>query len=307
LKVTASSPDIADALCSISGCSVALNVPLSGFTTWKTGGPARYMIQVENREALRDVLLRVREAGVETLVLGNGSNVLAADRGFTGAVLRLKGSLSLVDIDGDVLSAGAGASLGAAVQGAARASLSGLEFALGIPGTAGGAVMTNAATRTGSTAGVLREVEVLNVDGDEEKLTSFADAYREPLVPLDNIVTAASFKLDRAEVGAIKARMEEARAKREATQPVGAATAGSVFKNPPGDSAGRLLDACGLKGKSIGAATVSPLHANFIVNVGGAKAADIRALMETMVSEVKDRFGIDLKPEVRLIGFKEER
>jgi len=206
-----------------------------------------------------------------------------------------------------VLSAGAGASLGAAVQGAARASLSGLEFALGIPGTAGGAVMTNAATRTGSTAGVLREVEVLNVDGDEEKLTSFADAYREPLVPLDNIVTAASFKLDRAEVGAIKARMEEARAKREATQPVGAATAGSVFKNPPGDSAGRLLDACGLKGKSIGAATVSPLHANFIVNVGGAKAADIRALMETMVSEVKDRFGIDLKPEVRLIGFKEER
>lgn len=298
--------DILPALVSIKGCSVEENIPLSGLTTWRVGGAARFVVRVEDRQALREVLGRLRESGTKLFVLGNGSNILVSDAGFDGAVLRLKGDLASIEEDGETMYAGAGAMLGAAVTAAARASLSGLEFAMGIPGTVGGAVMTNAGTFAGSTALVAGEVEALALEGEAVTFTEFSDAYRQALVPPDHVIMGARFKLARSLAAEIKRKMEEVRARR-AAQPVGEATAGSVFMNPPGDSAGRLLDECGLKGRSAGAATVSRLHANFIINEGGAKAKDIKELMEEMASEVRDRFDVELQPEVTLVGFEEER
>jgi UDP-N-acetylmuramate dehydrogenase len=299
-------PQMRQSLERMSGCAVEENVPLARYTTWKVGGPARYLIKIDDSGALCEVLLRLRQSAVRALVLGNGSNVLVSDAGYDGAVLRLRGNLATVGIEGEALVAGAGTSLGSAIACAARASRSGLEFALGIPGTVGGAVMTNAGTFAGSTARVLRRVEAVTLEGTRESFEAFVDAYRQPLVPRDRIVTAATFMLRSSEASDIRQAMDEARAKREGSQPTGAATAGSVFKNPHGDSAGRLLDECGLKGVTVGGASVSRVHANFIVNSGGASGADIRELMKEMASAVRARFDIALEPEVTLIGFEEE-
>ncbi|MHB8893910.1 MAG: UDP-N-acetylmuramate dehydrogenase [Candidatus Geothermincolia bacterium] len=273
-------------LCAVAGASVLERVPMSGLTTWKTGGPARVLIEVSSETALKEILERLAGTGTKVLTLGNGSNVLVSDAGFDGAVLRLRDELASIDLAGEKLSAGAGAMLGAATARAARACLSGLEFALGIPGTVGGAVMSNAGTYAGSTAAVASKVTALTLSGERRIFESFDGSYRAPLVPEGLVVTAATFDMAPGEPETIRAAMDEARSRREANQPLGEATAGSVFKNPPGDSAGRLIDACGLKGRAVGAASVSRVHANFIINEGGATAADIKALMEIMASEV---------------------
>lgn len=293
-------------LSNIRGVNVTENVPFSELTTWKVGGPARLLVDVESAPALKGTLLRLGEAAGRMMVLGNGSNVLVSDDGFDGAVLRLRGALSESAINGDVLKAGAGAMLGSATSAAGRASLSGLEFALGIPGTVGGAVMTNAGANESDVASVIAEVEALTHEGETRSFTEFEGGYRKPLVPESIIVTAATLRLRKDSIDSIKSRMWDARVKRENSQPMDAATAGSVFKNPPGDSAGRLIDECGLKGSSIGGASVSRVHANFIVNEGGANAGDILNLMDRIASEVEARFGVWLEPEVRLVGFDKE-
>ena len=229
------------------------------------------------------------------MVLGNGSNVLVSDAGFGGAVFRLKESLASVEVDGEALDAGGGALLGAAVSKALRASLSGLEFALGIPGTVGGAVMTNAGTFVGSIAASLSTVEAVDRSGEPMTIDRFEDVYRAPLIEEELVVAGACFGLTRADGASIRGRMDEVRSRREGSQPQTAATAGSVFKNPPGEPAGRLLDQCGLKGKTVGGASVSGVHANFIVNNGGATSADIKTLMDTMAREVERTFGVRLQ------------
>lgn len=282
-------------------------VPLSGFTTWRTGGPARYLLTVNTRQSLIDSLRVLREAGVPLMVLGNGSNILVSDAGFSGAVLKLKESLAAVEVDGESLDAGGGALLGAAVSRALRASLAGLEFALGIPGTMGGAVMTNAGTFAGSIAASLSSVEAVDRSGEPVTIDRFEDVYRAALVDEELVVAGARLGLTHADGASIRGRMDEMRIRREGSQPQAAATAGSVFKNPPGEPAGRLLDQCGLKGKTVGGASVSDAHANFIVNSGGATSADIKALMDMMAREVEKDFGVRLEAEVRLVGFEEER
>ena len=294
------------ALRQLEDISVRDGVPLAGLTTWRTGGPARYLLEVRTSRGLLDALRVLGETGVAVLVLGNGSNVLVSDTGFDGAVIRLEGSLAEVELDGDLLTAGAGAPLAAAAARASSAVMSGLEFATGIPGTAGGAVMTNAGTFAGSTATSLAAVEAVTLDGEAVSFDSFEDAYRMPLIGEGLIVTTTKFRLRPGDADSIKCRMREVRERRQGSQPVGVATAGSVFKNPPEEPAGRLLDSCGMKGASVGRASVSSVHANFIVNEGGASASDIKSLMDLVAGEVDARFGIRLVPEVRLIGFTEE-
>lgn len=281
-------------------------VPLAGFTTWRTGGPARYLLTVNTRQSLIDSLRVLQDAGVPLMVLGNGSNVLVSDAGWNGAVMRLKESLASVEVGGGGLDAGGGALLGAAVSKALRASLSGLEFALGIPGTVGGAVMTNAGTFAGSTAASLESVDAVDRSGELLTLEEFEDVYRGPLVAGDLIVAGARFGLTPEDGASIKSRMEEVRSRREGSQPLAAATAGSVFKNPPGEAAGRLLDQCGLKGRTVGGASVSDVHANFIINSGGASSAEVKTLMDVMAREVERAFDVRLEAEVRLVGFEEE-
>ncbi len=289
----------------VTGASVEEDVPLSAFTSWRTGGPARYLITVSTPGSLTDSVKALDDVGVPLLVLGNGSNVLVADSGFSGAVMRLKDQMATVEVDGQAIVAGAGALLGAAVSKALRASLSGLEFAVGIPGTVGGAVMTNAGTFAGRTAASLVSVEAVDRNGGTLTVEEFDDVYRTALVADDLIVAAARFDLHPEDSASMRSRMDEVRSRREGSQPLGTATAGSVFKNPPGEAAGRLLDQCGLKGASVGGAAVSDVHANFIINNGTATSADIKALIDLMAREVDDAFGVRLEPEVRLVGFKE--
>jgi len=264
------------------------------------------MVEVANPEALREVLERLALAGAPTLILGNGSNLLVADAGFRGVALRLRDKLASVEVDGEVLSAGAGAMLAAATGAAAGASLAGFEFAQGIPGTVGGAVMANAGTYAGSTADITTKVYAMTLAGEERIFEEFDKRYRQPLVAEGHVVTRVTFRLRHGEKDSIRAAMREVRSRREVCQPTGDATAGSVFKNPPGNKAGKLIEDCGLKGRAVGGARISEVHANFIINDGGATAQEIRSLMKLAAAEVKSRFGITLETEVRLVGFDKE-
>ncbi len=292
-------------LTSGEGFTVSRGVRLSTLTTWRVGGPARYVIDVSSERALVAVVERARTSGLPFLVLGKGSNVLVSDAGFDGAVIRLGGELAAVDVEGEELTAGGGASLRATALRAEEESLSGLEFLSGIPGTAGGAVATNAGAFGRNTASVLARVRTVGPDGARRSREGFEDGYRCSLVGPGEIVFAATFKLRREDVATVKSLTREFRSRREASQPLREATAGSVFKNPPGEAAGRLLDRCGVKGLEVGGARVSNVHANFIVNDGEASAADIGELMKLMAARVRERFGIELEPEVRLVGFRE--
>lgn len=299
-------PGPLESLSKVKDARLELDVPFSRLTTWKAGGPARFMLRASSERAVVEILSITCEHNLPLLIIGNGSNILASDCGFEGAVLRLEGELSYVRIVGDRLESGSGAALGAAVTGATRASLSGLEFAIGIPGTVGGALMTNAGAFSGTVSGVLERARTLSRDGEMREHDRFEAVYREPLLPAGEIVMGAVFRLLADGGFEIRERVEAARLERRATQPWGEATAGSVFKNPEGDTAGRLIDSCGLKGRVVGGARVSELHANFIINTGRASASDIRDLIDLVAEEVKARFDVALELEVKLVGFGEE-
>lgn len=264
-----------------------------------------FLVIASTEEAVAEVAGICRGSGLPLLVLGNGSNMLVADSGFPGVVLMMAGELAETVIEGEAIAAGAGAMLVSVTSAAIKARLVGLEFAVGIPGTVGGAVMTNAGTSAGSTAGALERVDVMETDGSRKSLEEFADVYRSALVPETDIVLRAVFKGRGAGAGSVEEAYAAARRRRSKTQP-GGASAGSVFKNPAGMSAGRLIDEAGLKGACVGAARVSEVHANFIVNDGCASAADILALMAKVSREVEAAHGVRLEPEVKIIGFEEE-
>ncbi len=287
---------------------VEAEVPLAPLTTWKVGGPARFLANAVSGDAVLGALLVARGSGLPVVALGNGSNVLFADTGFPGLVLRLAGELSAVSVEGDSLVAGAGARLSSIARAASRAALSGIEFAGGIPGTAGGAVMTNAGAFGRSTADVLERALTVDEDGRRHELDSFEGAYRKPLAPDGQVVLRVVFRLQPGRPAEIRKRMEELAELRRRSQPLGQATAGSVFRNPEGGkiTAGRMIEECGLKGRRVGGASISTAHANFIINEGAATAADIKALMDLAEAEVQDRFGVRLQPEVRMYGFEEE-
>ena len=298
--------DIFRSLQSLKGVDAQKDVPLARHTTWKVGGPAEFLVQANDVSSLVALLKIVRAEEVPLFVLGKGSNILVSDRGLQGIAMRLGGEFTSIDVSGEALQAGGGAPLGSLVGKSLKASLEGFEFAVGIPGTVGGAVMTNAGAFSGSIAEVIGEVETLTLDGEQTRHTDIENAYRSPLVSREEIVTCARFRLKNGSADRIRNMMDSAKAKRKETQPWGKSTAGSVFKNPTGDSAGRMIEECGLKGKSVGGARVSDTHANFIINDGTAKASDIKRLIDLIRGEVRVRFGLDLELEIQLVGFDKE-
>jgi UDP-N-acetylmuramate dehydrogenase len=286
--------------------SVLPDEPLAPHTTWRIGGPARWFCRVRTEAALSRVLGAAAQEETPLALLGMGSNVLVSDAGFPGVVVRLEGDFLRVDVQGDLVSAGGGAALGAVCAAAARAGLSGLEPITGIPSSIGAAVRINAGAYGGEIFDVLTEVRLVSPGGAARsaRAEQIAHGYRwTRLIETREIVAWARLKLRRAPREEIEERTRLVAEKRRGALP-SEPNAGSVFRNPPGDYAGRLIEACGLKGSRRGGAVISQRHANVIVNDTGATAADVLALMLLARDTVRERFGITLAPEVECLGMK---
>jgi len=285
-------------------------VPLLDYTTWKVGGPAEWFAEPAERAQLIALAAWAASEALEFHCIGAGSNLLVADAGLPGLTLcnrRLQGSV--LDADEGWVEAEAGEPIPTLARRAARAGLAGLEWAVGIPGTVGGAVVMNAGAQGGCTAEWLHSVEVIDPARPSTPFTLMARdlefAYRHSRLQQEPLlVLAARFRLepghDPAEVtGRTSANLHS----RTSTQPYQQPSCGSVFRNPEPAKAGRLIEALGLKGTAIGGAQVSPIHANFIVNTGGATAADVAALIRLVQERVREGHGVDLHPEVKWLGF----
>ena len=277
---------------------------LARLTTIRTGGLADFFARPDTPERLGDLLAWADGEGLEVGVVGSGSNLLVADEGFRGLVMKLDGSLASIDRDGERLVCGGGARLPQAAARAARAGLSGLEFGVNIPGTVGGAVKMNANAYGGELGRVLEWVDVAVPGGNERRRPEqLGLAYRRSNLRPREVVARASFRLSPADPAAVKATLADMRARRKAAQPSGIKTFGSTFKNPEGDkSAGVLLDEAGCRGLAVGGARFSEKHANFVENTGTATTADVIALMAEGRRLVRERFGVELEPEVQLLG-----
>ncbi|NLT58600.1 MAG: UDP-N-acetylmuramate dehydrogenase [Clostridiales bacterium] len=278
---------------------------MAAHTTLRIGGPADLFAVPQGASAAARVLELCRQGQIPCLVVGNGSNLLVADAGIEGVVLCLKGGLRKLRREGDRITAGAGLLLGEVAAFAQAKGLAGFEFAAGIPGTVGGGVLMNCGAYGGELGRVVESSLVLSPDGEMAilKNSHHRFEYRHTaLMESGDIVLAATFLLCEGDRDDIAAEMERLAAERRAKQPLQEPSAGSTFKRPPGGFAARLIDEAGLKGLSVGGAMVSPKHAGFLVNTGGATAADMRALMALVQERVLAHSGIWLEPEVRLVG-----
>jgi UDP-N-acetylmuramate dehydrogenase len=284
---------------------VAFGEPLSRYTSLQVGGPADAIARPATREALRDLLEWCHARGVPVLVLGSGFNTLVRDGGFRGVVVRLHSLRSIERVGDTAVRAEAGATHTRVTRFCAEAGLAGLEFAVGIPGTVGGWLAMNAGIGVCEMKDVVDRVEWIDTGSGELRSVPARDLrfrYRGLELPQGAVLIAARFALRPDEPREIRARMQQLLAQRRRTQPVDQPSFGSVFKNPPGDFAGRLVEAAGLKGAREGDAEISTLHANFIVNRGRATASDALKLMERARDEVARRFGVELEREVRVVG-----
>ena len=288
--------------------SVAAGEPLGPHTTWKIGGPAGWFCRARTEAALAAALAWADCAREPVALLGMGSNVLVSDAGFPGIVVRLEGEFLRVSVEGERLTAGGGAALGAVCAAAARAGLSGIEAVSGIPSSIGAAVRINAGAYGGEIFDVLETARLVSSSGRARSVRAgeIPHGYRwTQLVETREIVVSAALKLTPAPLEEIEAKTRAVAEKRRGALP-SEPNAGSVFKNPPGDYAGRLIEACGLKGTRRGGAAISARHGNVIVNEGGATARDVLALMRLARDSVRERFGITLAPEVEMLGVKWE-
>ncbi len=279
-------------------------VELAGLTTLGTGGPARAFARPETEADVEAALRWASERGLEVATIGLGSNLLAADDGVEALVLRLAGSLAAVVVDGDVVRAGGGAANAVALHRARAAGLGGFEFACAIPGTIGGGVWMNGGAYGGEFSRVLERVRVVSADGSGWYTPAeLGLSYRHSDLRHGQVVVEAELRLEPRDPAEIKATVRELNAQRKAAQPTNRRTFGSVFKNPEHElSAGRMLEACGLKGHRIGGAQISPKHANFIENAGGARTADALALMAEARRRAYEQYGVELRHEVELLG-----
>jgi len=282
--------------------SVEERVPLASHTTLRIGGPARVLLRCQQAAAVSATVGAARRAGVPWLALGVGANVLAPDEGVDAAVVTLAGELTRVTRDGARLRGGGGAPLARVVRAALDAGLAGVECLGGIPSTLGGALAMNAGAYGQEILDVLAWAEVVEADGALRRLERWEveGGYRWSVLGRGRIVTCAELVLQAAEPEALKARVHEVIAKRRGALP-SEPNAGSIFRNPPGDHAGRLLDLAGCKGLRRGGAEVSRRHANVIVNAGGATAAEARRLVAEMAARVRERFGVNLELELKIL------
>jgi UDP-N-acetylmuramate dehydrogenase len=287
---------------------VERDYPLSRLTTVRAGGPADYFARPETEEQVIDLLAWAEAEGLPIGVVGSGSNLLVSDDGFHGLVLKLAGWLTRMERDGTHVVCGGGARLPSAAAKAAGWGLTGLEFGVNIPGTVGGAVRMNANAYGGELGRVLERVTVCTPDGsDERRPDDLGFRYRGSDLGDREVVAMATFALIEANPADVKATMADMRRRRKEAQPSGIKTFGSTFVNPDdpraeGRSAGQLLDAAGCRGLEVGGARLSPKHANFVENTGGATTSDILGVMAEARRQVRDRFGVVLEPEVQVLG-----
>lgn len=286
--------------------NIIMNAPMAEYTSFRAGGNADIMVSVQDAGQLKTVLRILSGSGYPYMVLGNGSNVLVKDGGYHGVIVKIGAGFDYVRVEDERLICGAGTLLSVVAKAAAAASLTGFEFASGIPGSVGGAVFMNAGAYDGEMKFVIEKARVVSADGSEDKYMTAEEldmGYRHTLLhETKDIVTEVVLKLQKGDAAAIKARIAELTAKRNAKQPVNFPSAGSFFKRPAGYFAGKLVQDAGLKGLCVGGAQVSELHSGFIINRGGATATDIIQLMEIVQQTVMDKFGVMLEPEVRIIG-----
>jgi UDP-N-acetylmuramate dehydrogenase len=286
------------------GVKTSRDEPLARFTTMRVGGPADLFATVHNVHELRAIVRYARDRSIPLTLLGRGSDVVIADAGIRGLVVQNRAEGS--QLDGTSYTAESGLPMARAATETQKAGLTGLEFGLAIPGTVGGAVWANAGAHESDVATILESADVLLGDGSQASLTAaeLELRYRDSRLKQspEEVVLGARFRLAAAEPDAIAARLDDIRRWRRDHQPLGIPSAGSTFRNPAGDSAGRLIDAAGLKGRRIGGASVSEKHANFIVNDGHGTAADVRALVDEVAETVERETGVRLEPEVVFLG-----
>lgn len=284
---------------------VLVQEPLSGHTTFRIGGPADYFVMPSDEKELAAVIELCRQEEIPWFVLGNGSNLLVGDRGYRGVVIQLYKNFDQVVIEGTTVKARAGAMLIRVAREAGKAGLTGLEFASGIPGTIGGAMVMNAGAYGGEMKDVVSEVTVLTPEGEVKTLTGeeMDFRYRTSVVESKKyIVLEAVMELKKGDPVQIQEQMQEFLARRKEKQPVEYPSAGSTFKRPQGYFAGKLIMDAGLRGYRVGGAQISEKHCGFVINTGGATAAEVQQLIRDVSEKVKEQFGVELEPEIKRIG-----
>jgi UDP-N-acetylmuramate dehydrogenase len=294
---------------SVAGSALRSDEPLRKYTSFRIGGPADLFLAPPSEEVLSSVLQAANELSVPVTLIGGGTNVLVSDRGVRGLVVRLGRAFdtrawSDDGSDNVLVEVGAATRLGKLVSETVDRGLAGLEFASGIPGTVGGGTLMNAGAFGGDIGSAIVYARGVGLDGRclvfERDDLRFS--YRKLALDIGVVITSIRFRLSRSSVGKLKRMVDSVEAKRKRKQPLGFPNAGSVFKNPPDEHAGRLIERAGLKGVTIGQAQISPDHANFIVNLGGARADDVARLMSLAQEAVWKKSGVWLEPEVRLVG-----
>lgn len=284
---------------------VLFDEPMSQHTTFRIGGPADVFVMPENYEQIREVLRLCKEEKLPFFVLGNGSNLLVSDSGYRGVIIQMDRNMEEIRLDGEEIHACAGALLSSVAVAARNASLTGFEFAGGIPGTIGGAAVMNAGAYGGELKDVLKEVTVMTREG--EILTIPADklemGYRTSIIKTAGyLVLEAVISLKKGDEEKIRAVMKELSERRTEKQPLDYPSAGSTFKRPEGYFAGKLIMDSGLRGYRAGGAQVSEKHCGFVINAGGATAEDVRSLMDHVIRVVREKYGVTLEPEVKCLG-----
>ena len=284
--------------------SILIDEPMSRHTTFRVGGPADFFVTPKAKEEVRDVIRICKEAGMPYYIIGNGSNLLVSDAGYRGVIVQICKEMNEVKVEGDLVKAQAGALLSGIAAKALGAELSGFEFASGIPGTIGGACVMNAGAYGGEMKDVLESVTVLTGEGKIIELgrNELELGYRTSVIAKKGyIVLGAVLKLERGDGEKIKTYMDELKEKRVTKQPLEYPSAGSTFKRPEGYFAGKLIEDAGLRGYRVGDAQVSEKHCGFVVNRGKATCAEVLQLIEEVQKKVKEQFGVQLEPEVRII------
>ncbi len=293
------------ALAEIFAERVRFDEPLAPYTSWRIGGPADALVHAESEEELAQVMRFCFKRQLPWLVLGSGSNVLVGDGGVRGIVLRLTGRFAEIDVRIDegrvVAEAGASAGMAALTAKAASAGARGIGSLSGIPGTLGGSLRMNAGTDR-EIGDFVREVWVQSPSKPEPHAVSLQYYYRHTTLAQDAVVSRVTLAFERGEPAEVRAEMQDRLVRRKHTQPIALPNAGSCFRNPPGDKAARLIESIGAKGWREGEAEVSPLHANFINNLGSASAKDVATLLARVRRAVAERCGVDLQLEVHLVG-----
>ena len=295
-----------ETLSTITKGSFLKDEAMAKHTSYRIGGPANAYITPRDKDDLSQILQFANQHGIATYFVGSGSNLLVADEGIDGLVITLGKSLKRLEITGATVFAESGVMLGKMVKECISRNLSGVESMIGVPGTLGGALVMNAGAFGGEISNYLKHVTVMEMDGQEKQYQpgDISFSYRHSTFPDDEIVISAEFELIQSDKETVQEKRAVASGGRKATQPLKFRSAGSVFKNPKEGAAGYYIDQAGLKGTKVGDAEISPIHANFFVNHGKAKASDVVELIRLARETVHDKFGIMLDLEVKPLGFK---